>query len=90
MLVQLRALLATGTELDAVLVSDSEGASPREALIACRAHTSAPIILFRSTNLSYEDSGFDLVVPSLTPPEVWLDDVTATIERSRAELPIRD
>ena len=42
-------------------------------------------MLFRNTNMAYEESRFDLVVQCLTPPEVWLNDVDALIERSRSE-----
>jgi hypothetical protein len=85
-LVQLRAVLAGATEIEAVFMSDSQGTSPREPMAVVRAYSSLPAILFQSTNLSYDDSGFDLVVHTLTPPEVWLEDVNGVIERSRAEL----
>ena len=80
---QLRALLASVAEVDAVLISDRDGISPREAVAAVRARSPLPVILFRNSNMAYEDSGFDLVVPCLTPPEVWLNDVETLIARCR-------
>jgi len=83
-LIQLRSSLLTGGGADAVLVSDGEGVAPETAIAVAKSHSSAPVVLFRSTNLSYQDSGFDLVVHSLTPPEVWLNEVDALIARSLA------
>lgn len=83
-LVQLRDTLETGDVPDAVLMSDGAGVSPEEAAAVARTHSSNPVILFRSTNLAYEDGRFDLVVPCLTPPEVWLNDVDALIGKRRA------
>ena len=85
-LAQLRARLADGAPADALLMTDGEGISLYDAVAVARAHSSLPVVLFRSTNLAYEESGFDLVVQCLTPPEVWLSDVDALIERSRSEL----
>ena len=81
---QLRACLADDSAADALLISDSEGISLREAAAFACAHSSLPVVLFRNTNLAYDESGFDLVVQCLTPPEVWLNDLDALIERSRS------
>jgi hypothetical protein len=83
-LIQLRSSLVTGGGADAVLVSDGDGIAPETAIAVAKSHCSAPVVLFRSTNLSYQDSGFDLVVHSLTPPEVWLNEVDALIARTLA------
>ena len=85
-LVQLQVILETADDPEAVLLSDGDGISPREAFAVARTHSSNPVILFRSTNLAYEEFEFDLVVPCLTPPEVWLSDVDAMIEKRRALL----
>jgi hypothetical protein len=81
-LIQLRSSLLTGCAPNAVLVSDGEGVAPEMAIAVAKSHSAAPVVLFRSTSLSYQDSGFDLVVHSLTPPEVWLNQVDAVIARS--------
>ena len=83
---ELRGALGGGAVVDAVLVSDGDGVSPQEAMAVSRTHSSLPVILFRSTNRAYEDAGFDLVVHCLTPPEAWLNEVDALIEKSRAGL----
>lgn len=82
-LVQLRTRLATGMAADALLVSDDGGPPPDEAIALAKTRTTMPVILFRSTNLAYEESGIDLVVPCLTPPEIWLNEVGELIQKSR-------
>jgi hypothetical protein len=81
---QLSALLSSGASAEAVIMSDGEGVSHEEALAVARTHSNLPLILFRSTNRAYEEFEFDLVVQVLTPPEAWLNDVDALIERTRA------
>ena len=83
-MVQLHDRLAKGDATDALLMSDAEGVEPNEAIALARTHSSAPVILFRSTTLAYQETGVDLIVHSLTPPEVWLPEVDALIERSQA------
>lgn len=82
-LLQLGTCLSAGASADAVLMSDGEGVSLREAATVARSHSALPLILFRNTNQPYDEALFDLVVQSLTPPEVWLNDVDALIERAR-------
>jgi hypothetical protein len=81
---QLGMSLSGGASAEAVLMSDGEGVSALEALKVARTHSALPLVLFRSANHRYEELGFDLVVHSLTPPEVWLNDVETLIERTRA------
>ncbi len=83
-LVQLRDCLARGAQADALLLSDAEGVVPNDAIALARTQSSAPVVLFRSTTLAYEDTGVDLIVHSLTPPEVWLEEVDALLEKCRA------
>ena len=84
---QLRATLETGQPPDAVLMSDGDGVAPSDAIAIARHHSSHLVVLFRNSNLEYEDSGFDLVVPCLTPPEVWLNEVDALIKQRRGAMP---
>lgn len=82
-LMQLRTWLATGIAADALLMSDTGGVPPDEAIALAKTRTTMPVILFRSTNLAYEESGVDLIVPCLTPPEIWLTEVAELIQKSR-------
>ncbi len=83
-LVQLRDCLDCGATAEALLMSDAEDLQPQEAIALAKTYVSLPVILFRSTTLTYEESGVDLVVHCLTPPKVWLNEVDALIEKSRA------
>lgn len=82
-LTQFRALLLGGSRADAILLSDGEGFAPNDAAMLARSCSSAPVVLFGGTNRTYEDAMFDLVVHSLTPPEVWLHEVDALIAENR-------
>lgn len=81
---ELREALTSPRQIDAVLISEgTEGAHP-EAVQVARSHCSAPIVLFRETQLNFAESPFDLVVPILISPQVWLEDIAALIARCRA------
>jgi hypothetical protein len=82
-LIQLRDCLCSGAAAEALLMSDTAGAEPCEAAELAKVYASIPVILFRSNNLSYEESGVDLVVHCLTPPDVWLSEVSSLIEKNR-------
>jgi hypothetical protein len=86
-LVELRTTLANDAAPDALVTSDAEGFEPKEAIALVKTRASIPVVLFRSTNLACEDSGVDLVVHCLTPPEVWLSEVDALIEKCRGARP---
>ena len=80
---QLRGSLLAGGEADAVLLSEGSGVALEEAASLARSCSSAPVVLFCSTNQAYEGAAFDLVVHSLTPPEAWLYEVDKVIAKSR-------
>jgi hypothetical protein len=83
---QLRDILDTGEAPDAVLMSDAEDVAPSDAIAVARQHSTQPVVLFRNSHRAYEDLGCDLVVPCLTPPEVWLNEVDALIEKRRVAM----
>lgn len=80
---ELRVRLLTGSGFGAVVMSEVEGLAPEDAAALARMHGHVPVVLFRGTNLSYEDSEFDLVIHALTPPEVWLNEVDSLIAKGR-------
>jgi hypothetical protein len=84
---QLRAALETADVPDAVLMGDCDGAIASEVTAIARDHSARVMVLFRNDNLALEGSGFDLIVPCLTPPEVWLEQLDVLIEKRRAALP---
>jgi hypothetical protein len=82
-LAQLRDSLLSGSQADAVVLSDGEEIASDDAAALARSCSSAPVVLFSGTNRAYEGAAFDLVVHSLTPPEVWLQEVDALIAKTR-------
>ncbi len=82
--VQLRAALQSGTHADAVAFTESERLAPDKVVEVTRAHSSAPLILFRETRIDCVESVFDLVVPVLEPPETWLMEIAALIAKGQA------
>lgn len=80
---QFTANLQAGSERDAIFITERDGVSPAEAAAAARSHSPAPLVLFRTSNRRAPEKQFDLVVDSLEPPERWLKDVSALIEKSR-------
>lgn len=83
-LIQLREILESKGETDALMVSDSDGSVRSQAISLARSRTSAPIILFPDSIHSYSTAEVDLVVPCFTPPEEWLLDLANLIVHSRA------
>lgn len=81
---EFRAALRSEADADAVMLNDSFGSLPLQAIPLARSRTWAPIILFPNPKRAYELEELDLVVPSFTPPQEWLLDVANLIERSRA------
>jgi hypothetical protein len=82
-LAQFRGSLLSGSHADAVLLSDGEGFAPEDAAALARNSSTVPVVLFSGTNRTYQGAAFDLVVHSLTPPEVWLHEVDALIAKTR-------
>ncbi len=80
---QLEAVFDSSCPAEAVLMTDHEGKLPQDAITLTRSRSVAPLILFRDSNHSYAESAFDLVVPSLTPPVEWLQQIAVLLEESR-------
>jgi hypothetical protein len=80
---QLEAVFDSSCPAEAVLMTDHEGKLPQDAITLTRSRSVAPLILFRDSNHSYAESAFDLVVPSLTAPGQWLEQIAVLLEESR-------
>jgi CxxC-x17-CxxC domain-containing protein len=92
--------LRSGVEHDAVSFSDLDEYTWPLAALAARTHSSAPLIFFRTRSvISFPGSGaehlgmpslaamdFDLVVPPGAHSHIWIDDIAASIARSRTLL----
>jgi hypothetical protein len=81
-LIQLRDALEA--DADAVMLNDSHGSVPENAISLARSRTLAPIVLFPNSKRSYPTEQIDLVVPTFTPPQEWLLELANLIVHSRA------
>lgn len=82
---QLHAALLGIPAADAVAIAESRGELIEKAVSLTRVTSSIPLILFESPSPHlFNDSDFDLVVPALTSPAVWLERVQKLIAESRA------
>lgn len=79
---QLHAVLTGIRYVDAVIVSESDGDTPYDAISMTRSNSTIPLILFQSGNPHYDESEFDLVVPVLTQPREWLNKIAGLLARS--------
>jgi hypothetical protein len=69
---------------EAVLLEEEPKVLVEAAVFLTRSRSTASLILFRSEVDGFETSDFDLVIPSLTPPEEWLNEIATLLQRSRA------
>jgi hypothetical protein len=83
-LVQLRSALIAESRADVVCLSDGEPTHQEAAVALARSHCSAPLVFFQGAEHSADQPAVDLVVPNLTPPDVWLNEVKELIAQSVA------
>jgi len=76
------ALLAT-REVEAIVVSETDSVEPEEAIHLARSFSMAPLVLFQGRQSRYDESEFDLCVPPLTDPSLWLTNIGALIAPRR-------
>jgi hypothetical protein len=72
---QMISRLRKGQDADLVCISEEPWCTAEGAVAVARAFSRAPVILFRANNHSYVQRSWDLEVPPVTPPEVWLREV---------------
>jgi hypothetical protein len=80
----LRSILSSGDALSAVVFHSDFTAPPDPVVRETRALSVAPFILFQNPTISCDEDIFDLVIPVLTPPAVWLKKLKDVIRQSRA------
>ena len=72
---------------DAVLLEAEPLAPMRDAAVLVRSSSRAALILFCNETGRPVPDEFDLVIPSLTAPEQWLDKIAALLQQSRTMRP---
>ena len=80
---RLATLLTTGVE--AVLLEDEAEFPIVEALALTRVRSQVPVILFLNDPDAPVPEGFDLVIPTLTAPHAWLNQIAHLLDRNRPQ-----
>jgi CRP/FNR family transcriptional regulator len=82
-LTELQSFLSSNEQIDAVAITESSGSAASNVISLIRASSDAPLILFQGWNSNANESKFNLVVPVLAPPDMWLKEIGALTEHSR-------
>lgn len=82
-LTQLRAQLSSDADALAVCITEDLAGPPEAAASVAKSCSSAPLVLFRRSNGDCEETAFDLIVETLTPPQKWLNEIEDLIARSQ-------
>jgi hypothetical protein len=80
---RLRLNLESGEDVDAVIVSEEGARYAEQAADLVRQHSGAPLVLFRQSHVNLDESRFDRVYPSLTPPPLWLFETAVIVMQSK-------
>jgi hypothetical protein len=80
---RLQSALVQLPEPDAVAVAENDEIEAKDAMLLARSNCKAPLVLFQGRSPGSDTSGFNLVVPPLTDPRVWLNDLASLIGHSR-------
>lgn len=83
---ELRDILIKRSRVDAVIMVEDIVSVPPEAIVAARSYFSGPLVLFQARAKSIYKDSFDLCVPVLCGPSVWLPSLEALLETSQAKL----
>jgi len=69
---ELRDRLIKRSHVDAVIMVEDIVSVPPEAITAAKSYFNGPIVLFQARSRSAYKNSFDLCVPILSGPSVWL------------------
>ena len=87
---ELREHLMGSHDVDAVIMVEDIVSVPPEVIVAARSYFTGPLVLFEGRYPVKHQDGFDLCIPILTRPEVWLpkiDELAKTSLSSRLANP---
>jgi len=77
---ELRERLMGSEAVDAVIMVEDIVSVPPEAIIAAQSYFTGPLVLFEGRYPASRRDPFDLCIPILTRPEVWLSQINKLIE----------
>lgn len=72
-----------GDDFCAVVFHSDIFAPPAPTVREIRNLSEAPLVLFENPAVHCDESDFNLVIPPLTPPSIWLQKLTEVIQSSR-------
>jgi len=88
---ELRDLLIKRSQVDAVIMVEDIVSVPQEAIVAAKSYFDGPLVLFQARSKSAHKESFDLCVPILSGPSVWLPKLESLLDSIRidstAEMP---
>jgi len=88
---ELRDLLIKRSQVDAVIMVEDIVSVPQEAIVAAKSYFDGPLVLFQARSKSEHKESFDLCVPILSGPSVWLPKLESLLDSiridSKAEMP---
>ena len=82
---ELRDRLMKRTHVDAVIMVEDIVSVPSEAIAAARSYFQGPLILFQARSRSAYKDSFDLCVPILSGPSVWLPKLEALLNANERQ-----
>ena len=83
---QLRDRLIKRTPADAIIMVEDIVSVPNEAITAAKSYFDGPLVLFESRSFAEHRGAFDLCIPILTSPSVWLEQLEALIQTGPASV----
>lgn len=79
----IHSVFGRGETFSAVVFHSDIVAPPEPTVHETRTLCEAPLVLFQNPAVVCEETDFNLVIPSLTPPAIWLQKLLEVIEASR-------
>jgi hypothetical protein len=86
---QLHSALLVAGEVDAVVFTENDDVEPDKVISVVRSASMARLVLFQSGHRRYDETGFDLVFPTLVDSRQWLKGIESQIEQRRGIRPAR-
>ena len=83
---ELRERLMNSEAVDAVIMVEDIVSVPLEAIIAAQSYFNGPLVLFEGRYPASRRDPFDLCIPILTRPEVWLPQINKLIQSPPSRL----
>lgn len=83
---ELRDLLMKRSHVDAVIMVEDIVSVPHEAITAAQSYFEGPLVLFQARSRSAYKSCFDLCVPILSGPSMWLPKIESLIQSGHSDL----